>query len=80
MKHACGCERFYLAIEMVRQNAEPPTTLIRKKRSMRIRLLGDDPACGLLRYHQEHYQCSVCSTDWVQDQELGWFRADEPIA
>lgn len=79
MKQVCECERFYLAIESIRKNAVPPPTLIRKKRTIRTRLKGADPARGLLRYNQEHYVCSVCSTAWVEDQELGWFRADEKV-
>ena len=79
MKHDCECEQFYLAIEVIRTHAAPPPTLIRKKRTLRTRMTGADPARGLLRFHQDHYQCSVCATEWIEDQELGWFRSDEPI-
>jgi hypothetical protein len=79
MKQYCECERFYLAIEVVRTHASPPPTLVKKRRTVRTRLKGDDPAKGVVRYNQDHYTCSVCSTGWVEDQELGWFRADEKL-
>jgi hypothetical protein len=79
MKQECGCDRFYLAIETIRKYASPPPTLMRMRRSVRTKLRGDDPAKGLVRYTQDHYVCSICATEWVEDQELGWFRADESV-
>jgi hypothetical protein len=79
MKQECACERFYLAIETIRKYASPPATLVRQRRTVRTKLRSADPAKGLVRFTQDHYVCSVCATEWVEDQELGWFRIDEQL-